>query len=251
VQNGKSLGGGRVTLSLDDTALAKRMTTRYRICLFLIVIGTPGCGGADKAMTPIKLEEFHEVDEGIGSAKFTGYRTPEGDIVKHGPYCWTAAGDLAREEGECQHGWRDGTWREYHDNGKLACVSEYREGEQHGRQTRWYEDGTLESEVNFEDNHPHGLARYYHPNGVLREETEYEYDFRNGRCTVWDESGTIIASGTYKDDQPVDGTFVVYEEIEPSPDLPMFEDYMDAVINRRSAVVTYRNGQFVSGKSSN
>ena len=61
----------------------------------------------------------------------------------------------------------------------------------------------------------------------------YEDDFKNGRCQVWDENGVLLADGIYKWDNPVDGTFIIDEIIEPGPKLATFGQYIDAFLNRR------------------
>jgi hypothetical protein len=190
------------------------------------------------------LEQFQESEARIGTTTYTGYRDSNGEIIRHGFYCWEAANRSAREEGQCKHGWRDGIWHSYGPAGKLKSQTHYRDGEHHGRETCWYDDGTLKSELDFVANHVKH-SRRYHSNGVLKEEAEYGHnDFRDGLCSVWDERGTLIARGIYKDDLPWNGTFIVEEEIQPSASLPTFNDYMEAFLNRRRAIVAFVNGEF-------
>ena len=131
-----------------------------------------------------ELEHVREVSEGSGVECFTGYRNSDGTFIKHGPYRLTTSDERLLEEGELAQGFRNGKWKSYHANGQLSCESEYRNGELHGRQTCWYDDGVVESETDFEDNLNHGALRYYFRNGQLNEESHYLDGEQSGLCTV-------------------------------------------------------------------
>jgi hypothetical protein len=180
--------------------------------------------------------------------RYTCYQREDGQIVKHGRCQTLLKSGQVLEEGVVRHGWREGVWVAYHENGRLESTGEYRSGEPVGLLKRWYETGVLRSEWMMEEGYSHGLHRDYHPNGVLKEEAMYKDDFKNGRCQVWDENGVLLADGIYEWDQPLDGTFIIDEEIQPDPKYPTFGEYIDAFLNRRRAVVEVRNGEAIAGK---
>jgi hypothetical protein len=73
---------------------------------------------------------------------------------------------------------------------------------------------------------------------------------RSGLCTFFDEQGRQIAKGTYISDQPHEGTFLLPDEVTPSEAIPDFADYVDAVLERKFAVVTFRDGRQVDENTS-
>ena len=178
----------------------------------------------------------------------TCYQRADGEIVKHGWSQLLSRSGFVYEEGELRHGLRHAVWRSYHDNGRIKSISQYSNGLENGLYQEWYDTGVLRYEWMKQDGHSHGRHRSYHQNGNLKEDAMLEDDLMHGPCQVWDEDGVLLADGVYEQGSPVEGTFIIDEVIEPGPNYPNFNQYMDAFLNRRRAVVEIRNGEAICGR---
>jgi hypothetical protein len=198
-------------------------------------------------MNDVKLESFRVADPDDESVEeFTGYRTADGEVVKHGSFRCLLGKGIVAEEGAHEHGFRHGIWREYHENGNLRTEGLYENGSEIGVHRTWFDNGNLRREVTFVDGLAHGRRNVFYESGQLREACNYEEDVRTGKCMSWDEDGRPLAEGVYRDDFPWEGTFVVQSPVEPAEEFASFNDYMDRFLNRGFIVAEFRDGQQVA-----
>ena len=111
---------------------------------------------------------------------------------RHGPArSWYDDGALRVEE-RWVEGRRDGTFVEYHRNGKQARRGSYAGDDKVGTWTIWYEEGGLEERSDFLRNVPHGPFTAWHRNGQKRLEGRHCLGAQCGPWTSYDEQGRKI-----------------------------------------------------------
>jgi len=67
----------------------------------------------------------------------------------------------------------------------------------HGRETKWYESGTKESEIEFRDGEPHGKFTYWSTKGVKRSEGEHRRGKLHGTFVKWRKDGQKWKEATF------------------------------------------------------
>ena len=72
-------------------------------------------------------------------------------------------------------------------------------GEQHGIQKSWYENGTFHTERNYKDGKQDGLQKSWHEDGTLMSEYNYKDGKQHGVQKEWNESGKLLKDCNYKD----------------------------------------------------
>ena len=91
---------------------------------------------------------------------------------------------------------------EHWPNGRIREIARRVNGEQHGRQQRWYEDGQPEYDLTYEHGKEHGRHRAWYPDGQLEYDINCEYDVRHGRTQGWYEDGQPSYDRTYENGVP-------------------------------------------------
>jgi len=90
---------------------------------------------------------------------------------------------------------------EYFDDGKTvkatATVNEKRQ--RHGRATRHYADGSVESEIFYQNNIKHGAERKFYTNGKLYRERNYANGLISGFERKFHKNGVLMSEVEYKD----------------------------------------------------
>ena len=92
-----------------------------------------------------------------------------------------------------------GTWKHYHENGKLSHTGEFKNGERIGIWHFYADDGiTLINEVPF----PDGISKTFYPNGRLKAQGVRIHGMKTGAWTFYvdDTQKTVYAQGNYVDD---------------------------------------------------
>jgi surface protein len=94
----------------------------------------------------------------------------------------------------------DGLHKVYYDNGQIESQVEYKLGKMNGQAHGYYESGELQSEGMFKDDNRVGMWKGYHKNGKLRKMCE----FKNGKVVSvveeWDENGKVVSVVDYLND---------------------------------------------------
>lgn len=149
----------------------------------------------------ISKSKFKEVTEkyptGELMKKYLVY--PEKPDVKHGAYveyyksgnklcglefkenlpvgrltCWYDVKGQAPKslEGNFEGGKKNGTFTEWHQNGKIKFTYTYKVGVLNGPWIEFYEDGTKMTEMNYEEGVRTGVLKRYKPDGSVKYETQ-------------------------------------------------------------------------------
>ncbi|OFX23629.1 MAG: hypothetical protein A2033_15655 [Bacteroidetes bacterium GWA2_31_9] len=101
-------------------------------------------------------------------------------------------------------------------DGKKAMVNMYEEGDSTKvvkRQIKYYQNGNIEVEGDFENGKRTGKWTYYYDSGNKWSEGTFENDLSNGKFTVWYKDGKINYKSEYNKGQP-DGKWTFYDEKE-------------------------------------
>lgn len=96
-----------------------------------------------------------------------------------------------------EKGERDGSWKEYYDNGSLRAEGNYDKDLREGPWKFYHLNGKVEQEGTYVKGKPEGEWRWYYPGGEpLREETYYN-GLLDGIMIEYDPDGNIVARGEY------------------------------------------------------
>lgn len=87
---------------------------------------------------------------------------------------------------------RVGDWQFWFGDGQPAAEGQYRAGARHGLWRRWYADGGLREVAHYQDGTLHGLRTTWHPDGDKHEEGNYAQGKRDGDWTFWSRTGDLL-----------------------------------------------------------
>jgi antitoxin component YwqK of YwqJK toxin-antitoxin module len=76
--------------------------------------------------------------------------------------------------GEYSNGLKDGTHKDWHENGQLWVEENYIDGERDGLYRRWYENGQLGSEQNYKDGEQVSEKRWDEEGNLTKDETHFD-----------------------------------------------------------------------------
>lgn len=79
-----------------------------------------------------------------------------------------------KEEGEFMLGEKNGVWRSYYLNGKIAFVGVYDEGEPKGKHTYYHDNGIKKMQGKYVGGEKHGMWRTFNRNGEIIETIQYK-----------------------------------------------------------------------------
>lgn len=115
-----------------------------------------------------------------------------------------------------------GLWYVWNNRGILIICSFYDNGKSEGLQTKWHDNGQLESEGLFLNSKQIGLWYYWHSNGVLSRSESYINGKLNGSYHEWDDEGRLIKQGSYDEGEKI-GSWTSYY----TNGNPRLEEYYD------------------------
>ena len=119
-------------------------------------------------------------------------------------------GDLYKIE-EKRNGKRDGLYREYYGDGRIAREWNYKDGVPHGLNREWRPDGTLEYMRNFKDGKLEGVRRQYFENGRIFKEENYKEGKLEGLTRVWHPDGRFNFEQNYHNGEVISKPETVME----------------------------------------
>jgi antitoxin component YwqK of YwqJK toxin-antitoxin module len=96
-----------------------------------------------------------------------------------------------RIEYEVVDGKKNGEFKTYFKNGKLAMNGYIKDNLNQGKWTYYYQSGQVESEGTFKDDLPDGMWKWFYENGNLREEGSYVKGNREGKWILYDIDGKV------------------------------------------------------------
>ncbi|MBN1231886.1 MAG: hypothetical protein JXA60_00840 [Candidatus Coatesbacteria bacterium] len=100
--------------------------------------------------------------------------------------------------GRCIGGKRDGEWKGFFDNEKVAWEGEYRDGLLTGVYTDYFETGQIRFQGSYNNGFKCGHWKYYHENGHVQVEGDYDNDLRTGVWSVYYPSEAKLWQCSYK-----------------------------------------------------
>ena len=86
----------------------------------------------------------------------------------------------------------DGTSRLWSEDGILLSVSEYNNGQPHGKWKTFHPNKKLRYETTYFHSQKHGYERWYYENGQLKSEQNFNYGKVETEIIRWDLDGTIL-----------------------------------------------------------
>ena len=86
----------------------------------------------------------------------------------------------------------DGTSRVWSEDGILLSVSEYSNGQPHGKWQTFHPNEKLRYETTYFHSQKHGYERWYYENGQLKSEKNFNYGKVETEIIRWDLDGTIL-----------------------------------------------------------
>jgi len=96
--------------------------------------------------------------------------------------------------------------KEYWDNGKLQSELNYENGKLNGTSTWYYENGKKEQQAFYKDNKLEGAMSRWYPDGTLESRILYKDGKLEGTALTFDEEGNKATEETYRNDT-LDGIF--------------------------------------------
>ena len=100
---------------------------------------------------------------------------------------------------EYKNGDLHGREMNWHENGQLAFSGIYKNGERHGKVMTWYENGQLESSVSFKNNARNIKGIFYYEDGSLRGKN-YQIDgLWTGLQQEWHKNGNLKLEINFED----------------------------------------------------
>lgn len=91
-----------------------------------------------------------------------------------------------------------GTWRMWHDNGRVSEEGRLEGGKRTGTWTKRYESGQRALEGSYQAGAPDGLFRWWTPSGVLTSEVPFKAGRVHGTAKTYDEQGALIEEADYE-----------------------------------------------------
>jgi len=91
-----------------------------------------------------------------------------------------------KEQYQCNYrsNTKEGTYTEWHRNGRKGFEGRFTRGRLNGSSTSWYESGQKESEENWLNGQLHGRVRYWSENGVLQFSSVFKHGMNQHRRNV-------------------------------------------------------------------
>lgn len=95
-------------------------------------------------------------------------------------------------------GLEHGTWRKYHENGMRMEIRRFVYGKKEGEMHTWWENGQLQSTLQFRNDEYEGTCREWNREGKPIREMNYHMGHENGDQKQWYDDGSIRSNYTIK-----------------------------------------------------
>ena len=103
-----------------------------------------------------------------------------------------------KAEGSYKDGKKHGSYKKYYSNGKIRSKGSYKEEKLDGEHRAYYENGELEKKENYKMGKWHGSFKSYYENGKLNVKTSYTNDTLDGDYEKYDEKGQLLIDASLK-----------------------------------------------------
>ena len=190
---------------------------KYTLCSFVIlgILIVSSCSRMTKPFRPEGVPEQSVYDRKMGLWNYT-----ENNGIFRSYY---SNGKIA-ESGELKDGKREGIWRTYSaDENSIACEGLYKNDRRDGT-WRWYDgDGKLYQTIEYREKpirsfgffylrdygNENGKHKRFFPNGRIEEEGNYDGGYHSGNMTRYYKNGNTAIVGRYEKDNKV-GLWIYY-----------------------------------------
>ncbi|NVO04214.1 MAG: hypothetical protein HXX09_16090, partial [Bacteroidetes bacterium] len=114
--------------------------------------------------------------------------------IRHGPCTkYFSFSGLIREESNYVFGKKDGSYKNYYNNGQVNSEGTYKDGKKTDRWVSYYKtSGEKRSEGNYLENKKTGIWNFYNSRGVPRSSGAYQNDLKVGPWVTLDSDGKVI-----------------------------------------------------------
>lgn len=92
-----------------------------------------------------------------------------------------------------------GSWKMWHENGRLAEEGAYKAGKKVGAWAAFHDNGAKAVEGTYADGLESGVFRWWSPRGELVAEIEYDKGRYHGTARTFDEEGRLLVETRYVD----------------------------------------------------
>lgn len=100
----------------------------------------------------------------------------------------------------------------YNENyGAPSFIIQMKNGKKHGKMTRYFFNGNIETEAYYKDDIQEGIETIYDLNGFPIVQTTYLHGMKNGPYTTWHAKDMIREQGAFAEDM-FDGEWIYYDE---------------------------------------
>lgn len=181
--------------------------------------------GATKAIL-----DFGEDGKSARAVNFhpNGKKMAEGSYVatrKDGLWKYFTEDEKLASTENYDHGVPEGEWRKYYDTGKLLESCTYHKGVKEGEDKQFFSDGALKAQFSFVGGQYEGPARFNHSNGNPMLEGVFHQDFKEGLWKAFKPDGTAESEITYHKGEVVHEVyFDKQREKELNGELPAIEE---------------------------
>jgi antitoxin component YwqK of YwqJK toxin-antitoxin module len=90
--------------------------------------------------------------------------------------------------------------KSFYENGSLESELSYQNGMLNGSSTWYYPNGNLQQETNYKDNKLEGLSKRWHENGRMQSEVYYRNNLKDSSSKTFNESGLIVLLENFSND---------------------------------------------------
>jgi antitoxin component YwqK of YwqJK toxin-antitoxin module len=142
---------------------------------------------------------------------FQAVKNPQGPIEGdyytlnnqlHGPSTFTKHGVLIAE-GWFYKGKRIGKNWQYYTNGNIYSIQRFKDGDWHGIQEYYYDNGQKKTILNYTHGLLDGKIQLFHPNGLLAKEVYFDAGKLHGFEKEWNAKGQQLAESQFDHDIPI------------------------------------------------
>lgn len=127
-------------------------------------------------------------------------------------------GSLKIEDSFNKDSLRHGKYKKYYENGQLELEIEYENGQKHGYERSYYENGRLKSEHTYANGLTEGTYKFYYENGKIEMKGTYHNNKIHGFVENYYETGTVLSVFYYKEGIRVG----VGKQFHPNGDLQIY-----------------------------
>ncbi|MEP2026200.1 MAG: toxin-antitoxin system YwqK family antitoxin [Reichenbachiella sp.] len=121
-------------------------------------------------------------------------------------------------------------------DGSLYSEVHYQNGVKHGLSKSYYKDGNLQFEIEYENGKKNGASKLHYANGKVRRKTTYKNGIKNGPKISYFENGNISSSITYKEDLPSSD---LKEYLKSGKELSSYPELKYKVVDRLNTTGEY------------